>query len=121
MSDYKYSFEKLEVWQDARQFVVRLYRLTKTFPADEKFILCSQIQRAGISIVSNIAEGTSRNSSNEKIRFLEIAYGSLMEVYNQLIISFDLHYISEEELAVVKIEIDKISNKLNALKRSFTK
>lgn len=71
--------------------------------------------------MSNIAEGTSRGSFNEKIRFLEIAFGSLMEVYSQLIISFDLHYISEEELTSAKNEIDKISNKLNALKRSYAK
>ena len=71
--------------------------------------------------MSNIAEGTSRGSFNEKIRFLEIAFGSLMEVYSQLIISFDLHYISEEELTSAKNEIYKISNKLNALKRSYAK
>ncbi len=76
--EHKYSFEKLDVWNDARKFVVDIYALTKLMPTEERFGLCSQIQRASVSIVSNIAEGTTRFSDKEKIRFIEIAYGSLM-------------------------------------------
>jgi len=90
--EHKYSFEKLEVWNDARKLVVEIYALTKRIPIDEKFGLCSQIKRA--SVVSNIVEGTSRTSDKEKIRFVEIAYGSLMEVYCQLYIAYDLEYLS---------------------------
>lgn len=116
---YKYGFEKLEVWQDARLFVKDIYTITKLFPNDERFNLCAQIQRASISIVSNIAEGLSRSSDKEKIRFIEIAYGSLMEVYCQIQISTDLAYISNQQFDYLKLSIDKIANKLNALNRSI--
>lgn len=116
---YKYGFEKLEVWQDARLFVKDIYTITKLFPNDERFNLCAQIQRASISIVSNIAEGLSRSSEKEKIRFIEIAYGSLMEVYCQIQISADLAYISDQQFDNLKLSIDKIANKLNALNRSI--
>ena len=118
MSD-KYSFEKLDVWQDARLFVKEIYTITKLFPSEERYNLCSQIQRAAISIVSNIAEGLSRNSEKEKIRFIEIAYGSLMEVYCQVYISVDLLYITAQQFDELKSSIDKIANKLNALNRSI--
>lgn len=116
---YKYGVEKLEVWQDARLFVKDIYTITKLFPNDERFNLCAQIQRASISIVSNIAEGLSRSSDKEKIRFIEIAYGSLMEVYCQIQISTDLAYISNQQFDYLKLSIDKIANKLNALNRSI--
>ena len=116
---YKYSFEKLDVWQDARLFVKEIYTITKLFPSEERYNLCSQIQRASISIVSNIAEGLSRNSDKEKIRFIEIAYGSLMEVYCQVYISVDLLYITAQQFDDLKSSIDKIANKLNALNRSI--
>ena len=116
---YKYSFEKLDVWQDARLFVKEIYTITKLFPSEERYNLCSQIQRASISIVSNIAEGLSRNSDKEKIRFIEIAYGSLMEVYCQIYISVDLSYITAQQFDDLKLSIDKIANKLNALNRSI--
>ena len=116
---YKYSFEKLDVWLDARLFVKEIYTITKLFPSEERYNLCSQIQRASISIVSNIAEGLSRNSDKEKIRFIEIAYGSLMEVYCQIYISVDLLYITAQQFDDLKSSIDKIANKLNALNRSI--
>ena len=116
---YKYSFEKLDVWQDARLFVKEIYTITKLFPSEERYNLCSQIQRAAISIVSNIAEGLSRNSDKEKIRFIEIAYGSLMEVYCQVYISVDLLYITAQQFDDLKLSIDKIANKLNALNRNI--
>ena len=116
---YKYSFEKLDVWQDARLFVKEIYTITKLFPSEERYNLCSQIQRASISIVSNIAEGLSRNSDKEKIRFIEIAYGSLMEVYCQVYISVDLLYITAQQFDDLKLSIDKIANKLNALNRNI--
>jgi len=116
---YKYSFEKLDVWQDARLFVKEIYTITKLFPSEERYNLCSQIQRASISIVSNIAEGLSRNSDKEKIRFIEIAYGSLMEVYCQVYISVDLLYITAQQFDELKLSIDNKTNKLNALNRSI--
>ncbi len=114
-----YSFEKLQVWQDTHQFTKHVYILTKKIPADEKFGLTSQLRRAMISISCNIAEGTSRQSGKEKKRFIEIAFGSLMEVLNCLILSSDLEIILEKELVECRLEIDKIGNKLNALAKSY--
>jgi len=119
--EYKYSFEKLDVWSDARMFIVEIYKLTKTMPVEEKYGLCSQIQRASVSIASNIAEGTTRISDKEKIRFIEIAYGSLMEVYCQLCIALDLLYITEKQLGDQKITIDMIAKKLSGLKTAYEK
>lgn len=119
--EYKYSFEKLEVWNDARNLVKMIYLHTNNFPERERFGLSSQMQRAVVSIVSNIAEGVSRNSVKEKIRFVELAYGSLMELYCQLYVSVDLDYLTPDMFTLIKAEIDKIANKANALKRSFIK
>ena len=116
---YQYSFEKLDVWKDARLFVSEIYLITKRFPNDEKYSLTSQICRAAVSVVSNIAEGVSRSSTKEKIRFIDISYGSLMEVYCQLCIASDLKYITENELDTLKLSVDKISNKLTALVKSY--
>jgi len=119
--EYKYSFEKLEVWNDARNLVKIIYLQTDNFPEKERFGLSSQMQRAAVSIVSNITEGVSRNSVKEKIRFVELAYGSLMELYCQLYVSVDLDYLTPNTFTLIKAEIDKIANKANALKRSFIK
>ena len=118
---YQYGFEKLEVWHDARRLVVEVYKVSHLFPAEEKFGLSSQIQRAAVSVVSNIAEGTSRLSDKEKIRFIEISFGSLMEVYCQLFIALDLHYISSEQFDENKKFIDIISQKLSGLIKSYKK
>jgi len=103
--DFVYSFEKLDVWQEARLLVKEIYLLTESFPNTEKYGLSNQIQRASVSIVSNIAEGVSRFSPKEQIRFIEVAYGSLTEVYCQLIIAMDLSYINKEKLESLKPSI----------------
>jgi len=91
------------------------------FPTSEKFGLTNQIRRASVSVVSNIAEGVGRFSPKEQIRFIEIAYGSLTEVYCQLIIAMDLDYLLSEKLESIKLRILKISNQLNSLKKSISK
>ena len=114
-----YSFEKLEVWKNARDFTVKIYSITMAFPDEEKFGLTSQLRRSTLSVTCNIAEGTTRWSNKERIRFIEIAYSSLMEVLNCLLISFNLDLISQENLVSLRHDIDEISNKLNALARSY--
>ena len=116
----QYGFEKLEVYQDARIYVRQVYLLTSTFFETEKYGLCSQLQRAAVSIVSNIVEGTSRASNKEKERFIEIAYGSLLETFCQFQIAVDLGYIQQRQLDELQIQIDKIANKLSALKHSYS-
>ena len=116
-----YSFEKLDVWRLSRELTADIYRLTKAFPKDEMFGLSSQIRRASISVASNIAEGTSRTSGKDKAHFSVIAYSSLMEVLNQVIIACDLEYISQEDSDSLRIKVNEISNKLIALKNAQMK
>ena len=116
---YLYSFEKLDVWQLSRKLVGIIYKITEKFPVEEKFGLINQLRRAAVSIASNIAEGSSRNSLKDQIRFIEIAYGSLMEVYTQLCIAVDLSYSSKEDVQEVNLLIKELSNKLNALSKSY--
>lgn len=113
-----YSFEKLDVWQKARKLARDIYVVTQKFPDDEKFGLTSQLRRAAISICSNIAEGSSRNSYKDKARFTEIAYGSLTEVLNQLILAFDLSYLNEENYKILRLQLQEISSMLTALRKS---
>lgn len=90
------NFRKFEVWQRAIQLSKDIHSLTEGFPDSEKFALSNQIQRASVSVASNIAEGASRNSENEFARFLEIAIGSAFEVETQLIVAHEIGYLSKE-------------------------
>ncbi|MGL4992934.1 MAG: four helix bundle protein [Bacteroidales bacterium] len=119
--NYTFSFERLNVWQDARKFANDVYSLTAKFPESEKYGLTSQLRRAAVSIASNISEGVGRQSLKEQARFIEISYGSLMEVYCQLLISFDQGYISSDDLDSLKSETFKLSNGLNQLRKSMEK
>ena len=116
--NYKYSFERLNVWQEARRFVTRIYKITQNFPDVEKFGLTNQIRRASVSIPANIAEGTSRNSKKDQAHFTNISYGSLMEVLSHLYISLDLNFITQEDFNTLKIKIYDLSNQINALHKS---
>ena len=84
---YIFSFEKLNVWQLSLTFANDIYKITKSFPVEERYGLTNQLRRASISIASNLAEGSSRSNRNDKARFTQIAFGSLMEVLCQLTIA----------------------------------
>ena len=86
---YVFSFEKLEFWLEVKEFSKMIYEITSNFPDTEKFGLTSQLRRASISIASNIAEGSARKSYKDKAHFTTMAFGSAVEVLNQLIISFE--------------------------------
>ncbi|WP_264529422.1 four helix bundle protein [Flavobacterium sp. N502540] len=116
---YTFSFEKLEVWQNARMFILDIYKLTDTFPPNELFGITSQIKRSSSSIATNIAEGTSRNTNKDKAHFLTISYSSAMETLNHLIISRDLNYLSETEYLETREKIEKICNQINSLKKYY--
>ena len=118
---HTYSFEKLEAWKNARSLAKAIYVLSSKFSNSEKFGLASQIQRAAVSVSSNIAEGSGRNSPKEKIRFIEIAYGSLMETYNQLLIAIELTYITEESVEAIKPSIDAVAKMINALHNKYVR
>lgn len=121
MEQFEFSFEKLDVWQESRALVKSIYTIMRNFPSEEKFALCDQIRRAVVSVPSNIAEGSGRMSVKEKIHFLEVAFGSLMETFCQMQIAFDLGYISEEQLLDVKAKILQISKMLTGLRNSLLK
>lgn len=116
---YNFYFEKLDVYKDARAYVVKVYSTLRQFPKEEQFALCDQLRRAAVSITSNIAEGVSRESLKEKIHFLEISYGSLLETFSQFQIASDLGYIPEENFEEIRQDVHKIANKLNALSKSY--
>lgn len=115
----RYSYKNLNVYQDAKMFVVAVYKLLDRFPDSEKFALCNQIRRAAISVTSNIAEGVSRTSNKEKVHFLEIAYASMMEVDSQLDVSVDLGYITKEQYNTIEEKIDGIARQLSALRSKY--
>ena len=121
IADHDFSFEKLSVYQRIRLFVKDVYLVQQSFPKEEKFALCDQIRRAAISITSNLAEGSGRDSYREKIHFINIAYGSLMEVYSQLQLSVDLGYLDKEKYLLLRQDIISISKMLSGLRSSFQK
>jgi len=93
-----YTFERLRVWQLSKKLVVLVYHITEEFQTHEKFGLVSQLRRASVSVCSNISEGSTRWGARDKARFYEIAFGSLMETLNQLIIAFDLQLLNQSQL-----------------------
>lgn len=116
--EYQFSFEKLKVWQNSRELIGTIYKVTSSFPKEERYCLVDQIRRASISVASNLAEGSSRISCKDQAHFTNLAYSSLMEVLNQLYIASDLIYITEELFSELKEKISLISNQLNALRNS---
>ena len=110
-----FKHKKLDVWQDARKLVKRIYGMTALFPKNEKYGLCDQLQRAAVSVPSNIAEGSSRETPADFVHFLVIARGSLSEVDTQLTLAEDLQYISADES--LHSEIEAISKRITALIR----
>ena len=118
---FTYSFEKLEVWQESRLLVKELYLVLQQFPGEEKYGLVSQIKRAAVSVSSNIAEGATRTSLKDQAHFYQLAFGSLIEVLNQLILSVDLGFLSKEKYLNLRSMIEKTGNQLNALRNAQLK
>lgn len=114
-----FGFEKLEVWQKAIEFADDAYRMTAKFPSDERFGLTSQLRRAAVSISSNIAEGTSRSSKVDFARFVEIAYGSLMECVSQLHVAKRQGFTDETSLAEALSNADRLARMLSGLRASL--
>lgn len=109
------NFREFEIWQKARKLVKDIYLATDSFPAKERYGLSSQIQRAAVSIPSNIAEGCSRRSEVDFARFLEIAQGSAFEVETQLILANDIGYLNDNSLAELLSEIHTLQKQINKL------
>ena len=101
-------FKDLEIWKKSRLFCSTIYEVTSKFPQSEKFGLTNQLRRASVSIPSNIAEGSSRQSNKDFSRFLQITLGSAYEIETQLLIAFDLKFIEKEVLDVLLNELEAI-------------
>lgn len=121
IKEHDFSFETLNVYQDVRELIKEIYLAQKQLPKEETYALGDQIRRAAISISSNLAEGSGRGSFREKIHFIEISYGSLMEVYSQLQLGVDLNYIKQETFLALREDIINIAKMLSGLKASFEK
>lgn len=112
-------YKTLDAYKVAKDLVRYIYQILKKFPREEQYALCDQLRRAVISVPSNIAEGISRYSNKEKAHFLEIAFGSLMEVDAQMDIAFDLGYISKEELDTVMELVTRESKMISGLRTKY--
>ena len=113
------SYRDLKIWQKSMELALLIYKLVKFLPKEELFSLSDQMRRAVISIPSNIAEGMGRVSTRDRAHFVEIAYGSLMEVNCQLEIAMKLGYISIEELSAENKECEEIARMLSGLRASL--
>jgi len=111
----------LDVWKKSLEFVSSIYTLTQTFPREEQFGLTSQLRRAYVSVISNIAEGFARSSKIETRRFLEIARSSLVEVDTQIEISITLKYLTEKDIKNLKENSIHIFAMLTNLIKKFSK
>ena len=109
------SFTDLRAWKEDHKLVLMIYKITKSFPNDERFGLVDQIRRASISITSNISEGFSRNSNLEKKQFYYLSLGSLSELQNQLIVARDVNYIKNDDFQSIAQQSISVSKLINSL------
>jgi four helix bundle protein len=103
------------------EFVIGIYKITQTFPSEEKFGIISQMRRCSVSVSSNIAEGSGRESEKEFKHFISISLGSAFELETQIIISQKLEFITEDQFKKLINEIRQIQSMLIGLKKKSTK
>lgn len=115
---YQFTFEKLRVWQEARSWVKEILELTQKFPAEEKYGLSRQLNRAAVSVTANLAEGSSRISAKDQAHFSQLAYSSLMESSCLLLLAGDQGWIDEDLLGQQRQKIQSPSSQINALRKS---
>jgi four helix bundle protein len=115
-----FRFEKLDVWHKAIEMSDMIYDVTRSFPDNERYGLTSQMRRAAVSIASNIAEGSSRVSTTDFLRFIEIAYGSLMELVTQSLIAKRQGFLIEQRYAETRDRSEELSRMLSGLRASLS-
>ena len=115
------NFKQLTAWQKSKELVLEIYKVSKLLPEDEKFGLSSQIRRAAVSISSNIAEGSSRKSDKDYVRFLEMALGSSFELETQLLIIKELELEIESKLSTCSSLLEEVQKMLHAFISSIEK
>ena len=114
-----FGYRKLIAYQKAKEVVKKTYKLLKKFPPEERFAMCDQLRRASISVTSNIAEGVNRFSVKDKAHFIEIAYGSLMEVSSQFEVAEELGYITTADRQNMDVLIEEDARLLSGLLNSY--
>lgn len=114
-----FGFEKLDVWQKAVEYADRVYKITKTFPAEERFGLTNQLRRSSLSISSNLAEGSSRSSTAYFKRFIEIAYGSLLETVSELKVAQKQGLVDKQAYETIYGEAEHLAKMLSGLRHSL--
>ena len=117
MSDFFY--KKLDAYKIAKEYTIYVYSLLRNFPNYEQYALCSQLRKAAVSVPSNIVEGMGRMAVKERIHFLTVSYGSMVEVLCQLDIAQSLGYITEQELEVAEEISDRLGRVLSGLRKSL--
>ena len=115
----RHNFRKLEIWKLGISLSKDIYTITATFPKSETYGLTNQLQRAAVSIPSNIAEGFGRSSNKSFAQFLKVARGSLLEIETQIIIAKELEFISEEDFDNINLIIEEEHKMLNSFIRSI--
>ena len=114
-----FGYRKLIAYQKAKEVVKHTYKLLKKFPAEERYAMSDQLRRASVSITSNIAEGINRYSVKDKSHFIEMSYGSLMEVSSQFEIAEELGYITAEERLSMDQLIEEVARLLSGLQKTY--
>ena len=114
-------FNKLEVWKKANEAAIKIYKLTKQFPKDERFGLTDQVRRAISSVSANIAEGFGRYHTNDKIRFYYTARGSISESKSHIYLAKGLGYISDADASELAVELESIKMMINGMINSIRK
>ena len=115
-----HNFRDLDVWQKSMTVASAIYRITKSFPANEVYGLCSQMQRAATSIPANIAEGAGRMTDKELVHFLNISLGSAYELETELLIAFDVLYLNQDQKDMLQQLIVEIQKMLYALIKRYS-
>jgi four helix bundle protein len=119
MEMYVKSYKDLRVWQQAMELAVIVYRHTINFPQTERYGLTSQINRAAVSVVSNIAEGSARGTTKDFLRFVNVAQGSLAELETQLILAARLTFMSDSDVEALLALCDDVGKMLRGLQKSL--
>ncbi len=112
-----HNYKNLHIWQDGIKLARRIYEVTSTFPANEKYGIVSQMTRAAVSIPSNIAEGAGRSSSKEFANFLNIAIGSIFELHTQIVICEQIGYIDAETVKELEAQTFTLQQQIAAYKQ----
>lgn len=112
------NFTDLYAWKEGHKLALAIYKITRKFPKEEQFGLVAQLRRAAVSLTSNIAEGFGRRSYKDKAQFYSISLGSLYEIENQLLISKDINYVTQDDFSLLHPQLLTVNKILNGLIKS---